>query len=208
MRLLHKEVWYDPANPLYHRVASEEMLRNDFTVKHGSWWYKDGWIYGKNPDECPGMIVSKGHYFCDMMVDFYAKIVSPSTHDINVMWNGEWNHNTNTRSVAYVAGINGWWRNMVGIEKSPEYKLNVGNPLFKAEADREYHIQAGSVKGHCFVMIDGQLVIELTDPNPIDVTNHGLFGFEAYASMIAIREVSVFRLYWEEKKMTYPREFF
>lgn len=207
MRLLHKEVWYDRENPLYHAVASQEMLDKDFTVKSGEWYYKDGWIIGRNPGEFPGMIVSKSHYYGNVMVDFRAKIVSPSTHDINVMWNGSWDESTNTRSVAYVAGVNGWWRDMVGIEKSPDYKLNVGNPLFKASPDREYHIQAGSVNGHCFVLIDGREIVEITDPDPIDQNKYGLIGFEAYASMIAIREVSVYRLEWEEKKMQYPHEF-
>ncbi|MBO4264664.1 MAG: hypothetical protein J5922_01115 [Clostridia bacterium] len=207
MRLLHKEVFYDRFSPLYHETASEKMLSRDFDIKSGEWWYENGYIIGRNPGQFPGMIVSKKDYFGNVMIDFYAKIVSPSTHDINVMWNGSWDDEKNERGVAYVAGVNGWWRNMVGIEKSPDYKLNVGNPLFSAEADKEYHIQAGSVCGHCFVMIDGKEIVEITDPSPIDSEKYGKFGFEAYASMIAIREVSVYRLEWQESKMNYPREF-
>lgn len=206
MRLLHKEVWYDPDRPLYHAAASEKVLSEDFEVKSGKWHYKDGYIHGKNPGEFPGMIVSKADYFGNVMVEFYAKTTLPSTHDINVMWNGSWDEKTNTRSIAYVAGIEGWWRGMVGIEKSPDYKLNVGNPLFEFTPGREYRIQAGSVDGHCFVTIDNNLVIELTDPDPIDGSRYGKIGFEAYASMIAIREISVYRLNWEEKRMHYPRE--
>lgn len=207
MQLLHKEVWFDRENPLYHAKASESVLNQDFEIKSGEWHYGDGYICGKNPGEFPGMIVSRNDYFGNVMVDFFAKTVPPSTHDINVMWNGSWDDATNTRSLAYVAGVEGWWRGMVGIEKSPDYKLNVGNPLFEFTPGREYHIQAGSVDGHCFVVIDDTLIVEVTDPAPIDGTKYGKIGFEAYASMIAIREISVYRLLWEEKRLHYPKEF-
>ncbi len=207
MRLLHKEVWYDPANPIYRFPGTEAAFRSDFIVKRGRWYFENGKIVGRHPYETPGMIISRSHYYCDVMVDFKAQILSPSTHDVNVMWNGHWDLETNTRGVGYVAGINGWWRNMVGIEKSPEYKLNVATQLFTAEPDHEYHVCAGSVAGHCFVLIDGKEALELTDPDPIDVTQNGLIGFEAFASWIAISDVKVYKLKWKESDLTYPREF-
>lgn len=207
MRLLHKEVWFDPECPLYEEKVSGEVLDRDFEVKTGTWDYRDGWIRGRNPEEYPGMIISRQDFFGDVMVDFFAKVLEPSTHDINVMWNGCWDEEKNERGIAYVAGVQGWWEGKAGIEKSPEYLLNVGTPLFPFTPGKVYHIQAGSVKGHCFLRIDGQLIIEVTDPDPIDSSRFGKIGFEAYASWIAVQNIKVYRLFYKQVRQHYPREF-
>ncbi|MEG2634422.1 MAG: hypothetical protein RSA97_07480, partial [Oscillospiraceae bacterium] len=126
--------------------------------------------------------------------------------DINVMWNGSWNEDFDTRGVAYVAGLGGWWGGKAGIEKSPDYRLNVGTPLFDLVPGREYHIQAGSCAGHCFIIVDGRLIIEVTDPDPIDSSVHGKVGFEAFASQIAIREIKVYSLTCKMLREHYSRE--
>ena len=73
MRLLHKEVWFDPECPLYEEKVSREVLDRDFEVKTGAWDYRDGWIRGRNPEEYPGMIISRQDFFGDVMVDFFCK---------------------------------------------------------------------------------------------------------------------------------------
>lgn len=193
--------------PLYDAVVSKEMFVRDWDIKSGEWRYEDGWLYGKNPESFPGMIVSKKDFFGDVMVDFIARTVAPSTHDINVMWNGSWDETKDERGIAYVAGVQGWWGGKVGVEKSPKYKLNVGTPLFDFVPGKEYHIQAGSVNGHCFIRIDGKLILEVTDPDPIDNRKHGKVGFEAYSSYIAIKDIHVFSLSYETINMVYEREF-
>ncbi len=204
--LLKKRVFIKE-NPLYGTHVSEEMFLQDWDIKSGEWAYSDGWIYGKNPGNFPGMIVSKKDFFGDVMVDFVAKTVEPCTHDINVMWNGSWDEIKDERGVAYVAGVEGWWGGKVGVEKSPDYKLNVGTPLFDFIPGKEYHIQAGSIKGHCFIRIDGKLILEVTDPDPIDNQKHGKVGFEAYSSYIAVKDIHVFSIFHEDVNMLYVSEF-
>jgi hypothetical protein len=63
--------------------------------------------------------------------------------------------------------LQGWWEGKVGIEKSPEYKLNIATPLFDFEPGRTYRIQGGSIDGHCFVFVDGKIVLEVTDSVPL-----------------------------------------
>ena len=106
-----------------------------------------------------------------------------------------------------MAGLAGWWEGKVGFEKSPEYKLNAATPLLPFEPGRVYRLQVGSVDGHVFVFIDGRLVLEVTDPDPIDTTLHGLVGFEAYARHIQVRRVSVRRIAWEDRPFSYAPEF-
>ena len=113
----------------------------------------------------------------------------------------------NCRDVAYVFGLEGWWEGKVGFEKSPEYKLVAGTPLFDFEAGRTYRIQGGSIDGHCFLFVDGRLVLEVTDPDPIDSQRYAKVGFEAYASHIQIRNIRVYRLAWQPRPLSYAAEF-
>jgi len=168
---------------------------------------ENGWLTGKNPENCPGMIVSKRDFFGNVMVDFEARTVLPSTHDIDVMWNGSWDETKNERGIAYVAGLEGWWVGKIGLEKSPDYLLNAATPLFDFEPGKIYRIQAGSVDGHCFICVDGKLLLEMTDTQPIDNQKNGKIGFEAYCSFIQIRNIKVKSICWSELVLNYSKEF-
>ena len=52
---------------------------------------KGGWLYNKNPG--------------NVLVEFEASTVAPSSHDINIRWNGEWIDSIDQRGIAYVAGF-------------------------------------------------------------------------------------------------------
>ena len=91
-------------------------LEELFEVKTGEWYTKDGWIVGKNPKMCPGMIVSKQNYFGDVMLEATVRMVEPSTHDVNFMINGEWIEEKNQRGLAYVAGLEAFWHGNIGFE--------------------------------------------------------------------------------------------
>ena len=207
MDLLGKRI--DPENMevLYSEPFTEESVKRDFDVRGGQWWVQDGWLTGKNPHNAPGMIISRAEYRHDVLLEFRARTVLPSTHDIDVMWNGSWDFASNTRGVAYVAGIQGWWDGKVGFEKSPDYVLNAATSLLPFEPGRVYRVQCGSVSGHVFIVIDGQLSLEVIDPSPIDATRHGLIGFEAYASHIQFTDLKVKRASFTPLKKAYAPEF-
>ena len=95
----------------------------------------------------------------------------------------------------------------MGSEKSPEYGLNCGTKLLGFTPEKEYHIQAGSIGGHVFVIVDGKLCIETTDPDPIDQEKYGRIGFEAYCTRVAVTDFKVRRAVWEELKEKYEPEF-
>jgi len=207
LKLIGKQIDTDASEVLYDAPISTESFEKDWKVYGGEWWVEDGWLTGKNPENCPGMIVSTGDFFGNVMVDFEARTVLPSTHDIDVMWNGSWDETKDERGTAYVAGLEGWWVGKVGLEKSPDYLLNAATPLFDFEPGKVYHIQAGSVDGHCFVCVDGKLLLELTDPQPIDSQKHGKIGFEAYCSFIQIRNIKIKSIAWSELVLSYSKEF-
>lgn len=207
MRLLHKELDLEHSEILYHHPFTSEVLERDFEIRAGDWHVEDGWLIGKNPENFAAMVISKQNFFGNVMLDFKAATIPPCTHDINAMWNGSWNEETNTRDVAYVAGLQGWWHGKVGFERSPEYVFNVATSLFSFEPGTVYHIQMGSIDGHVFVIVDGALVLELTDPNPIDSQKYGKVGFEAYCSHLKFTDFFVKRPCYSKVEERYQPEF-
>ena len=184
-----------------------EKLLEDFDIKSGEWYIEDGWVVGKNPEMNPGMIVSKNDYFGDVLLELRAKMVAPSTHDINVMINGEWDLEKDKRGVAYVTGLEAFWHGCIGFEKSPEYKLVVATGMLDFDPEKEYVLQFGNANGTLFTIVDGRLGLMIQDPDPIDSSKYGKIGFEAFSSWWKFKDVKVKKLKYESPGERYNPEF-
>ena len=204
--LMNKRLLLAQSPVLFDRPFGSASLKTDWQVRGADWRVEGEWLTGQNPANAPGMVTSRDNFFGNVLLDFEARTVLPSTHDIDWMWNGSWDGATNTRNVAYVGGLQGWWEGKVGFEKSPDFKLNVATPMFPFKPGRTYRIQSGSIDGHLFVFVDGRLILEATDPEPIDTSRFGLVGFEAYASTIQIRRVVIRQIVWEQRTLVYGPE--
>jgi len=205
--IMKKKIDLENSPVLYSKPFTEETLKNDWKVFGGEWWLEDGWLNGKNPGNFPGMIVSRLDFPGNVMLEFEARTVEPCTHDINFMWNGIWDEEKNIRGLAYVAGVQGWWEGKIGIEKSPEYKLNAATPLFDFQPGKTYKILGGSIDGHCFIYVDEKLCLEVTDPDPIDNKKYTKVGFEAYCSFIQVRNLIIRQIEWQPNELSYIPEF-
>ncbi|KKR03479.1 MAG: hypothetical protein UT30_C0029G0007 [Candidatus Uhrbacteria bacterium GW2011_GWF2_39_13] len=205
--IMRKRIDLEASPVLYDRAFTQKSFVEGWEVRNAEWWYEDGAFYGKNSLPAPGVIISKKSFPGNVLMDFYGQTVLPSKHDINVMWNLSWNEQTNTRDLSYVAGVQGWWEGKVGIEKSPEYKVIAGTSCPWFVPGKEYHIQAGSINGHCFIFVDGKLQLEMMDPEPIDSIKHNRVGFEAYQSIIRIRDFKLRQIVWQERNLCYSQEF-
>lgn len=206
--LMKKRISVERSPLLYAERLSPDHLAQDWTQHHSQWHVTpDGWLEGRNPGNHAGMAILRRGFPGNVLVSFQGRTVPPCTHDINVMWNGEWRDDTDQRGVAYVAGLQGWWTGKVGIEKSPDYALTAGTPLFPFEPGRTYAVQVGSIDGHCFVVVDGRVLLECTDPNPIDTQRFTRVGFECYCSHIQIRDIEVRQITWEPLELRYEPEF-
>lgn len=193
---------------LYEKDSfSEKEFDEEFVVKSGEWHTENGWIVGKNPKMAPGMIVSKKDFFGNVMVEITAKMEGGSTHDINVMINGEWDEEKNERGMAYVAGVEAFWHGNVGFEKSPEYKLTAATHLFDFDPEKEHNFKMGNISGKIFVLVDDVLCLEITDPNPLDENRYGKIGFEAYSSWWKFKGLKVYKLKYEKIEEYYNPEF-
>ena len=185
----------------------QQALDQHFDVKSGTWYTEDGWVVGKNPKMNPGMIVSKADFFGHVMVEITAQMVSPATHDINVMINGRWDEEKDERAEAYVAGLEAFWHGNVGFEKSPEYKLTAATALFDFDPEAEHNFKMGCVDGKIFVLVDDKLCLEVSDPDPLDVEKFGKIGFEAYSSWWKFKNLKVYKLSYQKITEYYNPEF-
>lgn len=205
--LMKKKVLLKQSEILYNGPVTPEALAHDWTVHHSEWNADGEWLTGSNRGNWPGMAILKQDFPGNVLVEFEAQTLLPSSHDINVMWNGEWLEEADRRGIAYVAGLQGWWSGKVGIEKSDQYRFMVGTPLLDFIPGKLYRIQAGSIDGHCFILADGRLLLEAMDPDPLDKTKYAKVGFEAYCSRIRVRNIVIRQICWEKTEMKYEPEF-
>lgn len=195
IRLIGIEVDVDASEVLYRAEEIDgSFLTEDAEVMGGDWYVEDGWLVGKHGECSPGMVVMKPDFFGDIMVEFEAEMVAPSTHDINVMIHGSWNREKNERDVAYVTGLEGFWRGSVGFEKSPDYKMFLATSLLDFEPAQTYTVRFGNVGERLFVTVNGRTALEINDPDPIDRMKYGKIGFEAFASWWRLKNLCVRRL--------------
>jgi len=206
--LMKKQILLESSEVLYERSGfTQEEFNDQWTIHHSEWKVEDGWLVGANNGNWPGMAILKQDFPGNVRVKFEAQTVFPPSHDIKVMGNGEWLSDIDQRGIAYVAGLEGWWTGKVGIEKSPDYKFMVGTPLLEFEPGKLYKIQAGSIDGHCFILANGQLLLEAMDPDPIDNQKYTKIGLEAYCSKIKVKNIVISQIHWEAVEMKYEPEF-
>lgn len=208
IQLIRSRLYPEKMEVLYDRPFSPEMIAEDFEIKGGNWYVdEEGWLVGENRENFAAMIMSKGEYFGDVLIEFDACTVKPATRDINVTWHGTWDEEKNRRGTAYVVGIEGWWQGMVGFERSPDLDFMVQTKLFDFEPGRTYHVTAGNVGNDIFFAIDGKLALEITDPDPIDIEHLGLIGFEAYCTRVKYKNLKIKRAWSEPCYVPYEPEF-
>ncbi len=207
LQLIDKEIDPEKSAILFNEIVTPDNFSDHFITYNSRWSVEDGWIKGINPDESAGMAILKHSFPGNILLDFEAATILPSTHDINFMWNGEWSGSLNSCGNAYIGSICGWYGGRVGIEKSPAYKLAATTPNTSFIPGRSYRIQAGSIDGNCFIFIDGKLALELTDPDPLDNTKYTSVAFTAWSSCIRIKNIVIRQIEWKPLLMKYLPEF-
>ena len=181
---------------LFYDDFKSADLSENWEITGGEWISGDGVCTGLYRENAGGLIYTRRHFENerDIVLDFYGMIISPCNNDLNFSFRTSgWNYEVGDADVGYICGINGWYINRTGIERYPECKLFGWTESFRAESDREYHIEAGIVDGKCFIRIDGVMVTTLSDPNPIDRSDCDRVGLGTYCSHIRFRDFKVWR---------------
>ena len=202
--LLEKEIDLQNSKILFEDDFSDINLSKNWDIGRGDWKVNEGWLEGSYPENGGGLIYSKQSFDCWVMMDFEARTVPPSCNDLNFSWNSEgWDAKANDAGVGYIAGIGGWYENKTGIERYPECDIRSMTQAFQLEAGKTYHVQAGSINGHCFIFANSKLIIEVDDPNPIDTSKYGKVGLGVYASRIQFRNLKVYEINWRKRVQAY-----
>ena len=208
LQLMKKRLYPENMETLFSAEKfTEAIVRDSFDIKGGKWYVEDGWLVGENRNCTADMIVTKDKFFGDILVEFDAATVRPSTRDINVTIHGSWDEEKNCRGVGYVFGLEGFWEGYVGFERSPDYNFLVLTDLLNFTPGETYHITVGNMANTFFLFVDGRLAFQITDPTPYDVNEHGLVGFEAFCTRVKYRNLSIKRLVAEDDWKTYQVEF-
>ncbi|WP_195543227.1 LamG domain-containing protein [Massiliimalia timonensis] len=210
LKVMEKEIDLAASPILLEDDFSNPFLSENWDLEHstGEWWVEDGWLTGRHRGNSGGLLYSKKGYPGNVLLDFEARTVPPCDNDLNFTWCSEgWDYHANDAGIGYIAGLNGWWEKKAGIEHYPECKMRSTTTLFTLVPGQTYHIQAGSIDGLCFIFVDGKLVIEASDPDPIDSNRFNRVGFGTYASFIQYRNFKLRQISWKPVVMEYTVEF-
>ena len=162
-------------------------------VKHTpKWTVESSRISGGGPDEPHhGQIFFNKPVKGDVVMEFDARIIPPSYHDLVWFWNTRFD--AEPWSAGYLGCLGGWYDNMAGIEKLPDFRPSAIAPSFSTEPGRWYHIVSGSLGPEHFIAVDGRLVTYFSDPDVPDPNAPGYFGFGVFESHAEYRGLKVYR---------------
>ena len=202
--LLGKRILAD-RSPLLLSYTPDENWRELFEAMGGEWRYEDGYLIGSEPDNKGGILLTKESYDDDVMMSFTVKSVLPATRDLNAVFAVTWDSEINYLKRAYITGVNGWYDGKCGIERFPEDEMRVLVPSYTYTPGREIRITTGSIDGHCFLIVDGELIVEAVDNR--DTIKGGRVGFSPYSTILAIKDIEIRKIVWEERIQSYLPEF-
>ena len=203
IRLLGKKIIWEKSPVLFEYKVGADW-REHWDIKSGTWECDGEYLIGYERKSWYAMLFSKQRFDEDIMFSFTIKAVPPATRDLNAVICAEWDDAAGELGESYVCGLNGWYEHKSGIERNRSSNLYSTTSLYKYQPGTEVRMTFGAVGGQCFMIVDDQLITELVDPAPIA---GGHVGFSAYCTKLAIKDIEVRKIYWEEFVQSYDPEF-
>ncbi len=179
---------------LLHSFDTFDPAQWSIVTHTPKWTVEPNRITGGGPDEPHhGQIFFGEPVKGDVVLEFDARILPPSYHDIVWFWNTRFGGSPEPWSAGYLGCIGGWYADMAGIEKLPDYRPSAIAPSFPTEPGRWYHIVSGSLGFEHFVAVDGRLVAYMADAAVPDPAEPGYFGFGIFESHAEFAHLKVYR---------------
>ncbi len=205
IHLLGKKIIWDKSEILLDYKPEPSFL-DLWMPKTGTWEYENGALIGTETGNFGGILLSKEYYTDNVMLSFSVSTVLPATRDLNAVFCANWDEKTDYLGDSYVCGVNGWYENKSGLERNIGYGSNLYSTTssYKYVPGTELRMTCGAIDGHSFMVVDGELVSEMIDPQPI---KGGHVGFSAYCTKLRIRDIEIRKIYWEEFIQKYDPEF-
>lgn len=203
IRLLGKKIIWEKSPVLFdYKVGAD--WREHWEIKSGTWECDGEYLIGYERKSWYAMLLSKQRFEDNVMFSFTIKAVPPATRDLNAVICAEWDEAAGELGESYVCGLNGWYEHKSGIERNRSSNLYSTTSLYQYQPGTEVRMTFGCIDGQCFMIVDDQLITELVDPAPI---HGGKVGFSAYCTKLAIKDIEVRKIYWEEFAQSYAPEF-
>ncbi len=197
-------VYPEESEVLFHDDFSGKLSDN-WEVAGGGWTAKDGVLLGCIRENRNGFLYSHMQHPGDIMLDFYGTLVSPCKNELRFAFRAAgWDKLTGDADESYIGALGGWWNNKTGIEKCPNRHLQAFTSSFAPQSGKEYHIQAGIIDDRCFLAVDGVVIVEMRDPDPICHPGKNRVGLGVYCSKAEFRDFKVLRPKYERLKLSYP----
>ena len=202
--LLGKKILADES-PVIFSYTPDKYWHKYFIPMRGQWHEENGWLIGTERGNFGGILLSREYYDCNVMLSFKGATILPATRDLNAVFCARWDFGKDYLGDSYVCGLNGWYEHKSGIERNPPFSfLNATTTLYKYSPGEAVRVSCGSIDGHCFMTVNGVLVSELIDPNPI---KGGHIGFSPYCTMLKITDIEVRKIVWKDYSQEYEPEF-
>ena len=201
--LLGKKIIIDRSK-IVLSYSPDEKWHNYWEPKGGHWEYRDGYLIGTETGNKGGILLSREYYEQNVMLSFTVSTVLPASRDLNAVFCAHWNEETDYLGDSYVSGLNGWYEHKSGIERNMGSNLYATTTSYRYEPGTEVRICTGAIDGHCFLLVNGELVSELVDPNPL---KGGHVGFSPYCTRLKIRDIEIRKIYYEPYLQRYEPEF-
>ena len=172
-------------------------------VKHTpKWTVHPDRVEGGGPDEPHhGQIFYKTPVRGDVVMSFDARIIPPSYHDLVWFWNTRFD--VEPWSAGYLGCLGGWYDDMAGIEKLPDFVPSAIAPSFRTEPGRVYHVTSGSIGFEHFIAVDGKLVTYFSDKDVPPPDEPGYFGFGVFESHAEYSNLKVYRPHPTKRPLVY-----
>ena len=127
----------------------------------------------------------------DVMLEFDARLLPPSSHDLVWLW--QTSFEAMPWGEGYLGCLGGWYGDYTGIEKLPTFEPSAIFAAHPLETGRDYRIVSGTVGGIVFIALDGELLLRFADPRPVANSNPGFIGFGFYQSDVEYRNIRISR---------------
>lgn len=198
--------------------ASELLFEEDFSsgaidpgdwvaVGAADWTVRNGALVGSWPEDAElrhGQIFSRKQFQGDILMEFDARTVPPSDHDIIWWWGTTLNEEDSHWDSGYLAGLGGWWSNKSGVEKiEGDDAFMAMTPMFKLEPGKQYRIQCGMIGQGVFIFANGELIMEFNDPKPFAKDTPGRIGFGIFQSHVEYSNLKVYKPKWTPVECSY-----
>ncbi len=201
--LLGKKIVVDKC-PILLKYTPDAEWQKYWTVMGGQWEFDGEWLVGTERGNKGGILFSKARYEENVMLSFTVKTVLPATRDLNAVYCANWDEKTDYLGDSYVCGLNGWYEGKSGIERNLGSNIYTTTSLYHYTPGKEVRISCGAIDGHNFMTVDGVLISELIDPNPI---KGGYVGFSPYCTKLKIKDIEIREIFYERDEKVYEPEF-